>query len=80
MCGHRWTGGPDLPEVRVVRVRPGDVLVLAYADPITPDDARRASELLKAEFPGHRAVITSRAELLVVRPDEADLIEEGKAP
>jgi hypothetical protein len=69
-------GGVDLAEVRVLRLQPDDALVLAFDRPLNLAEAARARAMLTSEFPGHRAVVTTQAELLVVRPDVADQIKE----
>jgi hypothetical protein len=73
-CGHRW---PALPGVRVLRLQPDDVLLLAFDQPTTPAVAVQARDQFNDWFPDHRTVVISQAELLVVRPEQADQIEEG---
>lgn len=74
--GTAAVGAVDVAEVRVLRLQPDDVLVLAFDRPVNLVEAAKARAMLAGEFPGHRAVITTQAELLVVRPDVFDQIKE----
>lgn len=73
-CGHRWA---SLPEVRVLRLQPDDVLVTVVNRHLSRECTATVAAQLKEEFPGHRVLITEHIELLVVRPEVADRIEEG---
>lgn len=76
-CGYRW-GPMDLREVRVLRLQPGDVVVLNFTDRVTGMERDETLTRLAGMFPDHRCIVTERAELAVVRPDVADQIEDGQ--
>lgn len=69
-----------LPEMLVLRVQPGDVLVLAFDPRVSRADADAAAAELKAGFPGNRVLITKHVDLSVMRPEVADQIEGAAAP
>lgn len=57
-----------LSRVRVLSLKPGDVLVLRYDRELSEDEAHQAAEILRREFPGHRGlVLDDGAEIVVVR-------------
>ncbi|HEX3781745.1 MAG TPA: hypothetical protein VHX38_18940 [Pseudonocardiaceae bacterium] len=59
----------ELPEVRVLRLQPGDELVLAVDHALDDSEAEDMNELLHALFPDHRTRVVSGGELTVVRKD-----------
>jgi hypothetical protein len=66
-----WTLLALLPRVRILSVRPGDVLVLKTDRALSEEETHLAREILQREFPGHRGIILDDgAELEVVRAEE----------
>jgi hypothetical protein len=61
----------ELEHLRVLRLEPGDVLVLTCPDPLTFERAETLRARVKQEFPGHKViVIDSGGSLGVVRSDQ----------
>jgi hypothetical protein len=61
-----------LPEVKVLRLQPGDVLV-AKVDPDTrPEALEQLRKRLELEFPGQKILVCSGVELEVARPEQFD--------
>lgn len=58
----------DLEHVRVMRVKPGDVVVLTADAALSPEAVEHATDLLKERFPDNECIVVSGAELSVVRP------------
>lgn len=63
----------ELECVRVVRVRPDDTIVARVAgdDPPTPDDETILHEMLRAEFPTQRIIVTHGFDLEVLRHEDS---------
>lgn len=63
-------GAPELPEVRVVRVQPGDVLVIRLHGQVTDDVADMLAQTMKKLFPANEGVLLDQgAEIEVLRKD-----------
>jgi hypothetical protein len=59
--------------VRVMRLQPGDVIVVQYKDAISQDHYTKVAARMRGVFPDHRVVVLdSDTEISVARPD-ADL-------
>ena len=74
-----WGPGvwPDLPEVRVLRLQPGDAVVLTKRGPTLSAKERHAIErTLRALFPANEVLVVCDGDLSIVRPDVADQIKE----
>lgn len=62
-----------LEHVRVLRLEPGDTLVLAYPDHLTVEMAEHLKEKLQREFPGHKAIVLDGgASFDVLRAEQSD--------
>lgn len=48
---------PELPEARILRLEPGDTLVLRYGKLLTDMEADEILSRIKADFPDHRVVV-----------------------
>ena len=47
----------ELPEVRILRLQPGDVLVLQCEKFLDREEAHYITQQLAARFPGHEAIV-----------------------
>lgn len=60
----------DFESVKLLRLQPGDVVVLRLSGEPSEQDIADITERLKSTFPGHQAVVLSDdAELQVFRKD-----------
>jgi len=58
----------ELPEVRILRLQEGDVLLFQAPHRLSDDEAATMAERIEATFPDHRAlVVENGAELTVAR-------------
>ncbi len=62
----------ELEHVRVLRARPGDVVVLRLDGSPSDAVARWATARLKGFFPDNECLVIGGADLAVVRPDTAE--------
>lgn len=62
----------ELEEVRVLRLQPGDVIVVRIERPVTQVAADTLREKLEEAFPGHKGVILDGASMEVIRPEHPD--------
>lgn len=58
----------ELEEVRILRLEPGDVLVLEAKQRVSQAEAEKLRERIESVFPGHKALIIDGATLVVARP------------
>lgn len=55
--------------LQVLRLEPGDVVVMSWPEPLTLDDADRMHQMLKSAFPRNRSlIIDSDGQIGVIRP------------
>jgi hypothetical protein len=65
-------GAPEVPEVRLLRVRPGDVVVIRLQGLVDLDVMDAMAKSMKALFPGNEVVVLEDgAEIEVLRKDGA---------
>jgi hypothetical protein len=58
----------ELPEVRILRLREGDVLLFQAPQRLSDNEAATMVEQIEATFPGHRAlVVENGVEVTVAR-------------
>lgn len=62
----------ELPEVRVVRVQPGDVLAIVTPERISMQEAHERCMELRAMWPDNEVVVISQADLRVLRQEAGD--------
>jgi hypothetical protein len=63
---------PPLKAAKVVRLQPGDVLVLVCEDQITKEQAALLTEYGEQAFPGHKVVVLSGGlDIKLIRPERA---------
>lgn len=61
----------DLQEVRVLRLRPGDILVLKAPADTTQQMFAELSQRMREEFPEHRTLVIVGVDLDVLRGEES---------
>lgn len=59
-----------LSEIRVINLKPGDIIVGRFAEMVTKDQVEAARERLTELFPGHQILLVSGVEIEIVRPAE----------
>jgi hypothetical protein len=64
--------GPELPEVKVLRLQPGDILVAKVDDRVSQERAVSLRETLQTAFPGYEVVVVSGFDLEVARALDID--------
>jgi hypothetical protein len=63
----------QLPEVRILRLEPGDVLVVNVPGRLTDDECQELGRRVKESFPDHRiAVLDGGATLDILRTERAE--------
>lgn len=62
----------ELPEVRILRLEPGDVLVLQCEKFLDREEASYITEQVAAYFPGHEAIVLDGGVTLDIARKEAD--------
>jgi hypothetical protein len=69
-----WLLGSVLwPEISLVRLQPGDVIVYRTDEVLDERQREAAIVYLQREFPGHRVlVVDAGGELQILRPEGAD--------
>lgn len=60
---------PAVPDVQILRLAPGDTLVLNVDHPLDDQEFATLSAQLKEQFPGHRVAILENATLSVLRKE-----------
>ena len=68
----------ELREARVLRLQPDDVVLLTACNTASDNELATLLAQGKRLFPDRRVVAITRVELMVVRPEVADRIEEGR--
>lgn len=61
---------PEIEEVRVLRLQPGDILVARVAEEATPDAIEGIRKRLEAMFPDHKTLVCLGITLEVARQSE----------
>lgn len=59
-----------LSEIRVINLKPGDIIVGRFAETVTKDQVEAARERLIELFPRHQILLVSGVEIEIVRPAE----------
>lgn len=57
-------------DVRVLRLRPGDAIVITVKSPLSDDENKRLIRHLQGQFPGTQVMILYGAKLEVLRAEE----------
>lgn len=63
---------PEIEEVRVLRLQPGDVIIARVANDTTAETAMGVRQNLEGAFPGYRVIVTAGIGIEVARPDQSD--------
>jgi hypothetical protein len=75
----------EAEEVRILRLQPGDALVLRFVREISAERARRIKTLMSDQFPGNKILVLSgEVELTVLREEDHEPStrsgQEGQTP
>lgn len=62
------TKPPELEGVRILRLEPGDVLVLRAERRVSVAEANQLRERMESVFPGHKSLVLDGVTLEVARP------------
>lgn len=65
----RWLRTRVTPQVRALRIQPGDTIVLRTERPIGPDSLKQILAQMQRAFPGHKTLVLDRMHLDVARED-----------
>lgn len=72
MCTEPYSE-PGFESVRVMRLQPGDVVVIEVNYPVSAKDIDQFKARLERTFPGHKAIVLDNgARLTITRPDPKD--------
>jgi len=65
------TTEPNITEVQIAHVQPGDVIVYRSPTAMSPEDVTAVGDRLAEIFPGHQiAILDEGGELQVLRPEK----------
>jgi hypothetical protein len=74
---NRWTDLFErIEEIKVARLRPGDVIVAKTATDLEPEENAVIRRKVERLFPGHEVVITTGLDLEIVRPRGSAVISK----
>lgn len=57
-----------IEEIRIARLRPGDVVLARFSVPLEPEETEHFAEVLGRWFPDNNVVILEGVDIEVVRP------------
>lgn len=67
----RWKRRPRLPSIEVLRLEPGDILIVTPDHELTKEQADYVQSRFAGKLPGHEVLVVSDSiKLSVIRPED----------